>query len=369
MAEPLARVCHVTTVHHADDHRILWKECVSLQAAGYDVTLIAPATHDLEIAGVKVVALPPSSSNRARRMLARPLAAFRAALDLDAALYHFHDPEFLPHALRLARRGKPVIYDVHEDLPKQLLTKPWISPALRRPAAWCANRVELAAVQRLSAVICSEPPYVERLSPHARRAVLVANFPRLEEISPGPWEERARAACYIGDLSRIRGLIELVDAMSDVAGHLELAGSFDSSLGRQDLEASPGWQRVRFHGRIGRPEIAALLRRCRVGVVPLHAVPNYVVAWPVKLFEYMAAGLPVVATDVPPWNGIIARFRCGICVPVSDSRALAAAITRLFDDADEAREMGERGRRAVEQHYSWTSQEANLLGLYEELLR
>jgi glycosyltransferase involved in cell wall biosynthesis len=77
----------------------------------------------------------------------------------------------------------------------------------------------------------------------------------------------------------------------------------------------------------------------------------------------------VIATDVPPWNGIIRRFDCGICVPVSDSGALATAITRLLDDADEAREMGERGRRAVAEHYSWSSQEANLLGIYEELLR
>jgi hypothetical protein len=368
MPEPPERVCHVTTVHHADDHRILWKECVSLRAAGYDVTLIAPAAHDAEIGGVRVVALPPAASIRARRMLARPLAAFRAALELDAALYHFHDPEFLPHGVRLARRGYPVIYDAHEDLPRQLLTKPWIRPALRRPAAWCANRVELAAVHRISAVICATP-YMERLSSHARRAVIVANFPRLEEISPGPPAGRARAVCYVGDLSRIRGLVELVDAMADVTGELELAGSFDSSLSRRDLETSPGWSRARFHGRIGRSEIATLLQRCRVGVVPMHAVPNYVVAWPVKLFEYMAAGLPVIATDVPPWNGIIRRFDCGICVPVSDSGALATAITRLLDDADEAREMGERGRRAVAEHYSWSSQEANLLGIYEELLR
>ena len=368
MPEPPERVCHVTTVHHPDDHRILWKECVSLRAAGYDVTLIAPAAHDTEIGGVRIVALPPASSNRARRMLARPLAAFRAALELDAALYHFHDPEFLPHAVRLARRGYPVIYDVHEDLPRQLLTKPWIRPPLRRAAARCANRVELAAVRRLSAVICSEPPYMQRLSSHARRAVLVANFPRLEEISPGPPERRGQAVCYVGDLAHT-GPGRARRRHGERLSRVELAGSFDSSLRRQDLEQSPGWPRVRFHGRIGRSEIVALLQRCRVGVVPLHAVPNYVVAWPVKLFEYMAAGLPVVATDVPPWNGILRRFDCGICVPVSDPRALATAITRLLDDADEAREMGERGRRAVAEHYSWSSQEATLLGLYEELLR
>jgi glycosyltransferase involved in cell wall biosynthesis len=368
LPEPRARICHITTVHNADDHRILWKECVSLVAAGYDVTLVAPAEHDSELAGVHIKALPKGSSNRARRTLGRPLAAYRAALEVDADLYQFHDPDFLPQAVRLARRGKPVVYDVHEDVPRSILTKPWIAPRLRGPLAAVANRVEIAGIRRLSAVVCSEPPYVERLRPYAKRAVLVANFPRLEEISTGPWDERTRAACYVGDMSRIRGIPELVDAMGDVTGELELAGTLDSSLTREGLEASPGWSHVRFHGRIDRPSIAALLRRCRVGVLPLHAVPNYVVAWPVKLFEYMAAGLPVVATDVSPWNGIIERFDCGICVPVSDARALGRAITSLLDDDETARAMGERGRRAVEEHYSWPSQEATLLKLYEDLL-
>ena len=80
MPEPPERVCHVTTVHHPDDHRILWKECVSLRAAGYDVTLIAPAAHDTEIGGVRIVALPRASSNRARRMFARPLVPIFAGL-------------------------------------------------------------------------------------------------------------------------------------------------------------------------------------------------------------------------------------------------------------------------------------------------
>ena len=126
---------------------------------------------------------------------------------------------------------------------------------------------------------------------------------------------------------------------------------------------------MRYHGRVGRSEIAALLRRTGVGVLPLRGSPNHAISWPVKLFEYMAAGLPVVATDVAPWNAIIARHDCGLCVPVGDRRALAEAITHVLDNPGDARAMGERGRAAVVAHYSWESQEAALLALYEELLR
>jgi glycosyltransferase involved in cell wall biosynthesis len=363
------RVCQITTGHHIDDHRILGKECASLSAAGYDVTLIAPAPPGTQRAGVRVVPLDATASNRARRMVARPLAAYRAARETGADIYHFHDPDFLPQALRLARDGKRVIYDAHEDVPKQILAKAWIRPALRRPASWTADRLELAAAGRLGAVVASVPPIAERFRGHARHVALVANFPRLDEIAPGPFDERERTACYIGDLSRVRGLIELVDAMEHVDAELELAGRFDSTFAPSELESRPGWRRVRYHGRVGREEVAALLRRAGVGVLPLRRSPNHAISWPVKLFEYMAAGLPVVATDVAPWNEIIARHRCGVCVPSEDPRALAAAIAQVLADPAEAREMGERGRAAAVEHYSWESQEATLLGLYEELLR
>jgi glycosyltransferase involved in cell wall biosynthesis len=369
MADAARRVCQITTGHDIDDHRILGKECASLSAAGYDVTLIAPAPAGTQRPGVRVVALAAPKVNRARRMVARPLAAYRAAREADADVYHFHDPDFLPHALRLAREGRCVIYDAHEDVPRQILTKTWVKPMLRRPASWLAGRAELAVASRIAAVIASVPPIAERFEHHAARVTVVANFPRLEEIEPGTFAERTRTACYVGDLSPLRGLLELVDAMELVDAQLELAGRFDSTFPPEELTSRAGWTRVRYHGRVGRSEVAALLRRAGVGVLPLRGSPNHAISWPVKLFEYMAAGLPVVATDVAPWNAIIARHRCGVCVPVGDARALAAAITQVLGSPGEARGMGERGRAAVEAHYSWASQEAALLGLYEELLR
>jgi glycosyltransferase involved in cell wall biosynthesis len=369
MADARRRVCQITTGHHIDDHRILSKECATLSAAGYDVTLIAPAPPGTERPGLRVVPLAAPPANRARRMLARPLAAYRAAREADADVYHFHDADFLPQALRLARQGRRLIYDAHEDLPKQILAKTWVPPVLRRPASWTAGHAELVAASRLAAVIGSVPPIVERFRGHAPRVALVANFPRLDEIAPGPFAERERVACYVGDLSRLRGLVELVDAMEHVDGELELAGRFDSGFAPRELETRPGWARVRYHGRVGRAEVAALLRRAGVGVLPLRSSPNHAISWPVKLFEYMAAGLPVVATDVEPWNAIIARHRCGLCVPVDDPRALAAAITRVLDDPAEARAMGVRARAAAGEYYSWESQAEVLLGLYEELLR
>lgn len=363
------RVCHITTVHPVDDHRIVHKECLSLRAAGFDVTLIAPHAQDTVVQGVPVVALRPAARNRLERMARRPRAAYRAALAVDADLYHFHDPEFLPYGVRLARKGKRVIYDAHEDVPVQMLHKEWIPGPARAGAARAFARLEAECVGRLDALVTPSVIALERLRPRQPRALLVANYPRLDEIRPAArWSDRERAACYVGGLTRVRGAPQLVDAMAHTDAELRLAGAIVPPDLRAELERSAGWPRVRYAGRVGRDEVAALLARVKVGIIPLQPIANYVDAYPVKLFEYFAAGLPVIATDVPRWRAVLEEHDCGECVPFGSPELLGAAITRLLDDDDRAREMGERARQAAAEHYSWDTQASALVALYDELL-
>jgi glycosyltransferase involved in cell wall biosynthesis len=365
----VTRVCHITTVHPVDDHRILHKECVSLREAGYDVTLVGPHDHDVVVDGVPVVALRAPARNRLERMARRPLAAYRAAVALDADLYHFHDPDFLPYGVRLARAGKRVVYDAHEDVPVQLRHKEWIPERARAGVARAFAALEAACVGRIDAVVSPSAAALDRLRPRQPRAVLVANYPRLETIVPAArWADRARAACYVGGITRVRGACELVEAMSHVDAELVMAGAISPPALQRELERSPGWQRVRYLGRVGHYRASALLAEARVGVIPLHPIRNYVDAFPVKLFEYLAAGLPIVATDVPRWRAVLEAHDCGVCVPHGQPRRLGAAIAELLDDDERARAMGERGRRAAEERYSWRSQADALVALYGELL-
>jgi glycosyltransferase involved in cell wall biosynthesis len=363
------RVCHVTTVHPADDHRILHKECVSLREAGYEVTLIAPHTENTTNRGVSVVGFRTPARNRAERMLRRPHTAYRAAVALDADLYHFHDPDFLPYGTRLAGAGKRVVYDAHEDVRTQIRYKDWLPGPSRAPVARAIARLEAACVARIDALVSPSLAALERLAPHQPNAVLVANYPRLDDTTRvPPWHDRQRAACYVGAITRVRGAHVLVDAMAHADAELYLAGVISPPELRLELERSAGWPRVRYVGRVGPERVPELLARARVGVIPLLPIPNYRDAYPVKLFEYLAAGLPVVATDVPLWRTLLAAHDCGICVPPASPRRLAEAMTELLDDDDRARAMGQRARRAAEQHYSWQSQADALVALYNELL-
>jgi glycosyltransferase involved in cell wall biosynthesis len=364
------RVCHITTVHPVADTRILHKECASLREAGYDVTLIAPHAHDCTLEGIRVLALRPAARNRLERMARRPRAAYRTARALDADLYHFHDPDFLPFAARLARAtGKRVVYDAHEDIPVQIRHKDWLPAFARAPAARAGALVEAQAIRRIAGVVAVNEDILERLRRHQRRGVVVTNYPRLEEIVPAhAWAARERAACYVGAITRVRGAHELVAAMAHTDAVLYLAGAISPPALAAELERSPGWPRVRYLGTLDRGAVAKLLARVKVGVIPLHPIENYVNAYPVKLFEYMAAGIPVVATDVPRWRALLDGHRCGVCFAPRSPRALGAAISGLLDDDERAGALGARGRRAALERYSWESKAGALLRFYDELL-
>jgi glycosyltransferase involved in cell wall biosynthesis len=97
-------------------------------------------------------------------------------------------------------------------------------------------------------------------------------------------------------------------------------------------------------------------------------MPNHIDAQPNKMFEYMSAGLPLIASDFPLWREIVEGNDCGVCVDPADPAAIAEAIDRLVENPDLARRMGENGQRAVHERYNWAIEEKKLLALYDTVL-
>lgn len=365
------RVAHLSSKHRWDDIRIFRKEAVTLAGHDYEVTYVVPAERSSTVGGVRIEAVPPPRSRRAR-MLGTVWQVYRAALRLDAQVYHFHDPELIPVGLLLKLRGKRVLYDVHEDLPRQILSKPWIHPLLRHPVAWGAEVAEWLAARLFDAVVAATPTIAARFPP--KRTALVQNFPILDELvseAATPYRERPPLFAYVGGISAIRGAREMVEAMAllepERGAKLVMAGSFEPPGLRLALERLPGWASAEFRSWQTRQQVAELLAEARAGLVLFHPEPNHVRAQPNKLFEYLSAGLPVIASDFPLWRELIAGEACGLLADPRDPAAIAAAMKRLLDEPEAAAAMGERGQRAVRQSYSWASQAETLLALYERL--
>lgn len=371
----MTRVVHVTTVHPRDDIRIFRKECVSLARAGYEVVqVVGDGLGDAAADGVRIVDIGAAPPGRLARMREQPRRALAAVRRLAPALVHVHDPELLGLAVTVARAGTPAVYDAHEDVPRQILTKQWIPAALRpavsRAFEWRENR----GVRRVSAVVAATPHIAERFAGVLRgtpaESVNVGNYPFLDELAPpAAFVPRERIACYVGGLMRTRGLLNMVRAVALVPDlQLVLCGRFEDTAFEAELRAEPGWARVRYLGQVGRAEVRGVMARASVGLVTLLPLPSYVDSLPIKMFEYMSAELPFVASDFPLWRSIVERHRCGLLVDPTDVDAQARAIAAILDDPARAAAMGQAGREAVLQHHNWPMAERALLGLYGRLI-
>lgn len=359
-------------MHPAGDSRIFHKECRELAQAGYEVYLVAHGERGGRQGGVEVMTAPVEKS-RVKRMLTSAWHDYRRALEVDADLYHLHDPELVPYALLLRLHGKKVVYDAHEDLPLQILSKQWIPARLRRPLSRVAALILWGASRFVFSAVIAAEPAVEKKFPQAK-TVLIQNFPRLDELAAdgaAPYEGRPDWIVNIGGISRIRCIREMIQAIELLppgSVRLILGGRFESDALFDEVSRYPGWSQVDFRGWLDRPGVRQALGEARAGLVLLYPEPTYLEAQPIKLFEYMSAGLPVVASDFPLHQEIVTGSRCGLCVDPQSPKQIAGAIEWLLSHPGEARQMGERGRRAVERKYNWNEEGAKLLRLYERLL-
>jgi glycosyltransferase involved in cell wall biosynthesis len=369
------KIVHLTSVHPAFDVRIFHKECKSIARAGYDVTLIAAHDRDETVDGVRMKAMAPPSG-RISRMLRTTWAICRQAIREDADLYHFHDPELIPVALVMRIRGKRVVYDVHEDVPADILSKQYIPRRFRRPIAWLAGLVEMKSSRYFSAVVAATNPISRRFRFRAASTVVVSNYPVPDQDRDDrheSWSRRSGSAVvYAGLLSEDRCIREIVEAMSllppSLGATLNLAGGFSPPAYALEVTASQGWQKVNALGVVGRADLSLLLNGARAGLCIYRPDPNCVEAAPNKLFEYMQAGIPVIASDFPGFHAIVNGVGCGLLVNPLDSRSIARAIEYVLTHPEEAEQMGRRGREAVNRTFNWASEEDKLLALYAALL-
>lgn len=367
------KVCHLTTVHSRNDIRIFQKQCVSLAQKGYDVVLLTgDQSPDEMVSGVKIVGVKNSAKNRFFRMAFGVVKMLRQAVREKAALYHFHDPELIPVGLCLRLLGKKVVYDVHEDVPMDILTKYWIRPYLRKGIAVLFQTMENISVRYFSAICVVSKSIERRFILLNKRVVVIFNYPIIwldNQKRLMKSDQDNAYICYVGGIDKIRGIVPLIKALPSVKGMLHLAGNFTSEGLKNELQFEKGWTKVVEHGFVGRDKVNKIFFESSVGIITFLPVPNHINAVPNKIFEYMAAGLPVVASNFPGWTAIIEKNNCGICVDPENPSKIAESINYLLTHEDVAEKMGQNGRKNVIEQYNWKIEEKKLFDLYKELLK
>jgi len=365
------KVVQISSVHPSNDTRIFYKICKSLVEQEYSVDLIIQHPKDEILDGVNIKALPIAKRKSDRLIKIIPILFFKCLAYKRKTIFHFHDPELIPMGIMLKFFGYKVIYDVHEDVPKDILSKDWIPTYLRKLIANVVSSIEIIGAWFFDYIITVTTSIGAKFP--LDKTVLVQNFPILngDSLPLLKAEDKFSHIFYIGDITYIRGLKHVIKALEIVNKtrnvRLFLGGRYSPLSFKEDLEKESGFNYVDFIGWVSRDEIIKYTSKSFAGIVTFLPLPNHIDAQPNKLFEYMYYGLPVIGSDFPLWGEIIEKNDCGILVDPLNPDEIAKAIIKLNSDIQSGLEMGKRGRNVVEKKFNWKHEEVELLRIYSIL--
>lgn len=368
-------IAHVTSAHSRFDTRIFLKMCSTIvKNDDYNVSLVvADGKGNEEREKIVIIDTGAKSGGRLSRMTKTVALIKKKCIELNADIYHLHDPELIPLGRRLKKNKKLIIFDAHEDIPKQILCKQYLPPFLRRILSLVFSVYEKRSLSRFDLIVTATQSIYKRYTKWHPHVLLVNNYPivgELESTRRNRFEQRPKNVIYIGGISAIRGITEMIHAMelTTQESRLQLVGTFESKKLYADVKNLIGWGKVVEHGFLNRKEVKELLSSARCGLVLFHPVPNHLDSQPNKLFEYMSAGIPVICSDFPLWKQIVLENECGICVDPLIPNAIAKAIDWIVDHPKEAESMGRNGQLAILNRYNWDYESKELLGGYSKLL-
>lgn len=364
-------VTHLTSVHPRRDIRIFHKICCSLVNNGFKVNLVVADGKGHEISKRVSIFDVGSSKNRLDRILFSTKRIFTTALQIDADLYHIHDPELIPTGIKLKKLGKRVIFDSHEDIPSQILDKSYLNPIFKFGISKVFKLYQKWSLNKFDGIITATPYIKDKLMAINNKIENINNFPIVDEWTyKNDWTKKTSEITYIGNITEARGIVELVKAIGLMGSKvkLNLAGPCSEKKLLLFLHKLEGWKQTNYFGNVSRSHVNKLLKKSLAGMVTLHPKKNHLNAMPIKMFEYMCNGIPVIASNFPLWKNIIEKYNCGIVVEPNSHFQIAEAIEYLINHPKEAKSMGQNGRKAVIKFFNWHNEEKKLLKFYENIL-
>jgi Glycosyltransferase len=364
------KICILTTVHDPFDSRIFHKEAKSLVKV-HEVVLIAPDKErtDKEVEGIRIVTIKKPKSK-----LLHPITmwrVFKAGFKQDCDVYHCHEPSslFIGVILKVLKR-KRLIYDAHEYYPS-LIAENSLFPDFIRPLVRLLASVEERVLIRFADVIVTVDQILcEKYKRYYNNVNIISNYPKLDLFEPTDLNIENKAIIYVGGISRDRGIYQMINAANKVNIKLVCVGNFTDELNKNEINKfleEPTSKNAVFTGNVSHSKVMEYITMSKLGLSLLQPIPRYKKAVPIKLFEYMACGLPVVASNFPEISKVVEEADCGILVDPTNVDEIADAIIYLLEHPEDARRMGVNGRRAVKEKYNWEKMERRLLEVYEGL--
>jgi glycosyltransferase involved in cell wall biosynthesis len=364
-------IAHLTSVHTRYDTRIFIKMCKSLVLNGYNVLLVVADGKGDEVKdGVSIVDVGATTGGRLSRMTKTCSRVFKKAKELDGDVYHIHDPELIPAGLKLKKLGKKIIFDSHEDFPNQILNKTYLSYFSKKIFRLLATIYLNWSISKFDAVISSTSYIDNQFIKKNLNSYNIKNSPIIDELySKNCLVKKKKEICYIGMITEARGIKEILLSLDYTPNiRLNLAGNFNDEKLKNKIKKLPQWSKVNELGFVNRDQVKEVLQRSIAGLMVLHSNNAYINSVPIKLFEYMVGGLPVICSNFPLWKEIVEKNYCGICVDPKDPQSIGRAVQFIINNPSEVQLMIENGQKLVKSQFNWAIEEKKLIDIYEQIL-
>lgn len=362
------KICHVTSVHNRYDGRIFEKECTSLAKMGYDVTLLCVDNlKDEEKNNVKIRHIELNYKNKFDRILNSSRKIYQKALEINADVYHLHDPELILLGKKLLKNNKKIIFDSHEDYPNLIMSKTWIKKPIRKIISKYYERLEKRIYPKFTALISVSPHIVNRLKLLNKNTYMITNYPIYKKINKAKFDNYI---CFAGGITSQWSHSNILEALNDIDTTYKIAGKLTPSY-EEILKSSPSYSKVTYLGNITKEEVAKLYKNASLGLALCQesANVNYHEGslGNTKLFEYMANGIPVICTNFVLWEKIINEYKCGICVNPNNINEINTAIKKILSNPALQQEMSKNGIKAIKDKYNWQNEEKILYEIYNKI--
>jgi glycosyltransferase involved in cell wall biosynthesis len=368
------KICHVISGYFRNDPRVFQRQCKSIIKAEYEVSILTNDGGSNEILDdIYIYSCGRFWKNRIKIILFAKHQFFKKAIEIDADIYQLHSPELISLGLELKRRGKIIIYDAHEDLPKHILEKDWIPSFLRKPISLIIDAYMKRALKKYDEIISPHSHVVDYLVNVNKNVTLITNFAKFDSslnYDLSHYLSRENSICYSGTVYLHSNQEFILDAISNIENlKYQIVGFIDKNHKKQ-LSERKGFEKLLFLDRIPWEELNNFYSKSLIGMVIIDYKQNlgnkkgtYAVN---KMFEYMQAGLPIICSDYDLWKDVVNKYKCGICVEPQNTRQIEDAIRYLIGNKEKAYEMGQNGRKGVREEYNWSTQEREYLKIFRK---
>ena len=362
-------VCHVTSVHPWDDIRIFKKEASSTAKHAQKTFLVAANAPDKRLNNVHVTNVVfPEKYSRLKRILFLKKRVIQKALELDADIYHLHDPELLSAVKQFKRKGKKVVYDSHEDVPKTILSKKWSKVGfLRSFISNLYNSYDKNTCKKCSGVISVLPEITNKFE--NKHLETIYNYP-FDTASSDRDISQGLSLIYVGGLTRIRGIKEICTAFNLLPSDFKLilVGKWESEVFRNEcLSQISDKTRLTETGPVDHETCQRYIREAHIGLATLYKEPNYMTSLPIKAYEYATHQLPVIMSDIPYWQKEFGSF-AEFVDPMNpeDIKEKTLIIKNEYNIySDKVKSFKERELSAK----NWSNEEKKLIHFYNQILK